>query len=345
MLAAQAVFRCREEAAKLFHVDNPERIVFTHNATHALNLAIKSLLNENGVAVISGMEHNAVTRPLRALKIEKNIRVETAYTPLFEPEMAVHSFEEAVDGRVSCVICTHVSNVFGYILPIERIDEICSKYSVPFVIDASQSAGCLDIDVALFKSRVFVCMPGHKGLYGPQGTGILICPPDARIRTLMEGGTGSNSALSDMPDFLPDRLESGTHNTPGIAGLYEGLRYINQKGVSQIFSHNIELIEFAQEALAGLRRVRTYSSEHLFSQAGVLSFNIEGMDCEDVAGILADKGIAVRAGLHCAPAAHKTAGTFPEGTVRVSVSSFNSRRDIQGLVNVVKSISKLRTDQ
>lgn len=338
MHAAQVVFNCREEAAKLFDVNNPERIVFTQNATHALNIAIKALLGENGRAVVSGLEHNAVMRPLKVLKTEKNITVDVAYTPLFEPEMAVFSFEEAVSRPTSCVICTHVSNVFGYILPIERIDAICHKYKVPLIIDASQSAGCLDIDAGKLKSRAFICMPGHKGLYGPQGTGILICPDETPVRTLLEGGTGSNSALSEMPDFLPDRLESGTQNTPGIAGLCEGLRFINKKGVSAIFAHHSALLEQAVEVLSDMRHIYTFRSDHLFCQSGVLSFTVDKMDSEEVARRLAENDIAVRAGLHCAPLAHKTAETFPQGTIRVSVSCFNTPHDIRVLGSALASL-------
>ncbi len=338
MNAARVILECRDQAAKLFNVDNPERIIFTLNATHALNIAIKSVLGRGGEALVSGLEHNAVMRPLKEME-KLGVRYRVASTPLFEPEMAVHSFEQMLQGDVTCVICTHISNVFGYIMPIDRIDELCASRGVPLIIDAAQSAGCVPLDMSSLKSQAYVCMPGHKGLYGPQGTGILICPENVTLSTLIEGGTGTRSAELEMPDFLPDRLEPGTHNTPGIAGLLEGIRYIRRTGVESIADSNRLLISNLIDELAGFPRLRLHTSPYLYCQSGVLSLTVEREDPESVAEKLAGYGIAVRAGMHCAPMAHKTAGTFPTGTVRLSVSSFTTRGEIRSVGKIMRKIT------
>lgn len=226
MRAADTVFACREAAAELFHVPEPERVVFTMNATHALNIAIHSLVSPGDPVVISGYEHNSVTRPLHAL----GAQVRVAESPLFDPEAAVSAFRRALPGAKAAV-CTMVSNVFGYLLPVREIAELCAAAGVPLIVDASQAAGCVAFDAAAL-GAAFVAMPGHKGLLGPQGTGILLC--FAQPKPLLCGGTGSQSVLQDMPVELPDRLEAGTHNVPGIAGLLAGIRYLSAQGVEHI---------------------------------------------------------------------------------------------------------------
>ncbi|SHH50533.1 cysteine desulfurase family protein [Sporobacter termitidis DSM 10068] len=331
MDASEIAFECREKVSKLFSVGDPESIVFTFNATHALNIAIKSLVRRGDKVLISGYEHNAVTRPLHAI----GARVIVAASELFEPEMALLAFERRLSEDTALVICNHVSNVFGYILPVERIAAACREKHVPFILDASQSAGALDIDFAKL-SADYICMPGHKGLYGPQGTGLLLCA--RRPEGILQGGTGSNSLSQDMPDMLPDRLEAGTHNMPGIAGLSAGLDYIAKKGLKNILSHERALVAEAADGLVKIEKVRVYKSEYEYCQAGVLSFVVDGVPCETVGEELSARGICVRAGLHCAPLAHKTAGTLPNGTVRMSVSSFNTKRDISALVSAVEEI-------
>ena len=317
MRAAETAFACREAAAGLFHVEDPEHVVFTGNATHALNLAIKSLVKPGDTVLISGYEHNAVTRPLHAL----GAKVKVAQAPLFQPEALYDRFEALLTPEVTCVVCNHVSNVFGYVLPVERIGALCRKRGVPFVVDASQSAGCLPVEMDAL-GAAFVAMPGHKGLYGPQGTGLLLCA--APTRTLLEGGTGSASALQEMPDFLPDRLEAGTHNIPGIAGLLEGIRYVARRGTGAILAHEQALTARAVRGLSALPGVRVFADPARRCQAGVVSFQVEGMDCEQVGERLGRRGVALRAGLHCAPLAHQSAGTLEGGTVRASFSAFNT---------------------
>lgn len=333
MAAADTIFACRETAARLFHVPEPDQVVLTMNATHGLNLAIKTLVSPGDTVLISGYEHNAVTRPLAAIP---NVTVKVADAPLFQPEAMVERFRVQMTPEVSCVICTHVSNVFGYVLPVERIAALCRERGVPLILDASQSAGALPVHLKEL-GAAFIAMPGHKGLYGPQGTGLLLCAQPAQ--PLMEGGTGSLSMLQEMPDFLPDRLEAGTHNVPGAAGLLEGLRFVERRDPAQILAHERRLAAQCVQTLSRLEGVTVYAAPRLAHQAAVVSFRVEGMDCEEVGALLAKQGIAVRSGLHCAPLAHRTAGTLETGTVRASFSAFNSPGEVSALA---RAVSRLR---
>ena len=327
MAAAETIFACREAAARLFHVPEPDQVVLTMNATHGLNLAIKTLVAPGDTVLISGYEHNAVTRPLAAIS---NVAVKVADAPLFRPEAMVERFRALLTPEVSCVVCTHVSNVFGYVLPVGEIAGLCRQRGVPFVLDASQSAGTLPVHMAELGAD-FIAMPGHKGLYGPQGTGLLLCARPAE--PLLEGGTGSLSALQTMPDFLPDRLEAGTHNVPGAAGLLEGLRFVEGRGTARILDH--------ERRLVALDEVTVWAAPRLAHQTGVVSFRVEGMDCEEAGARLGRQGIAVRAGLHCAPLAHRTAGTLDTGTVRASFSAFNTTGEVHALVRAVARLRSL----
>ena len=335
MAAAETAFACRRAAAKLFQVESPEQVVFTFNATHGLNIAIRSLLEPGDAVVISGYEHNAVTRPLRALGAE----VRVAEASLFDREAQLAAFERQLDGDVKAVLCTHVSNVFGFVLPVGEIAALCRARGIPFVLDASQSAGCLTVRMGEL-GAAFIAMPGHKGLYGPQGTGLLLC--GAETKPLLQGGTGSASALQDMPEFLPDRLEAGTHNMPGIAGLLEGLRYVRAQGTERILAHERRLLRPAGEALARIPGITVFQAEEPAAQAGVLSFRIDGMDCEAAGEALGRRRIAVRAGLHCAPLAHRSAGTLETGTVRISVSAFNTAQELRRLIRAAAELAEYR---
>lgn len=333
LAAADAAFDCRSELAELYGLKNPEQVVFTLNATHALNIAIKTLVPPGGRAVISGYEHNAVTRPLAALGADVRI----AEAPLFQPEAAAESFAALVDGSVDAVICTHVSNVFGLIQPVEAVAALCHARGVPLIIDDSQAAGVLPLDLTEL-GAAFAAMPGHKGLYGPQGTGVLLCGEGITPRTLLEGGTGSLSIQQEMPEFLPDRLEAGTHNMPGIAGLLAGVRYVRRRGVEEICRRERRLAQMAAEELRGLPGVTVYARPDLHAQTGVLSFTAEGREVEALGQALGERDIAVRAGLHCAPLAHRSAGTLAGGTVRLSFSDFNTPEEVECLVSAVGEI-------
>ena len=323
MRAADTAFRCRTELAELFGLDGPEGVAFTLNATHALNIAIKSLVPPGGRVVISGYEHNAVTRPLTALKA----KVSVAGGPLFDQEAAIRAFDELIVPGVDAVICNHVSNVFGFVQPVEKVAALCRSRGVPLIVDASQSAGILPINMKSL-GAAYIAMPGHKGLYGPQGTGVLLCGDGQIPRPLLEGGTGSISLSQEMPDFLPDRLEAGTHNMPGIAGLLAGVRFVRQLGPEAICAGERQLTFQAAEGLRRLPGLQVFALPDLAAQAGVLSIVPEHMDAEALGAALADRGIAVRAGLHCAPLAHRTAGTLDTGTVRLSFSHWNTREEV-----------------
>ena len=305
MTAAKTVLRCRQQAAELFSC-KPEQVVMTNNCTHGLNIAINTLVKPGGRVVISGFEHNAVTRPLHA----RHAKITVAGRRLFDWEDTLTSFKKTLKKGVDAAIFTHVSNVFGYILPVEELSGLCKQYGVPFVIDAAQSAGSLPVNMEKLGAD-FIAMPGHKGLLGPQGTGLLLCA--AEPTPLIQGGTGSLSLEQKMPDFLPDMAEAGTLNVPGIAGLSAGLAYIRQQGTERIFFREQQEAKRCCKELENLG-YRVFAGEH---QAGTFSF-VPDTDCEEFANALGSSGIAVRAGLHCAPLAHESAGTLDTGTVRIS---------------------------
>lgn len=327
MAAAETVYSCRELAAELLGAE-AEQVIFTMNATHGLNIAVNTLVPMGGRVVVSGFEHNAVTRPLHA----RNARLTIAGRRLFSPEDTLAAFEEALAEKPDAAICTQVSNVFGYILPMAHIAALCRSRGVPLIIDASQAAGTLPVSLKETGAR-FIAMPGHKGLYGPQGTGLLLCADGAE--PILYGGTGSNSAEQEMPDFLPDRLEAGTHNVCGIAGLAAGLRFVRAQTQQRILRHEQKLLRLLAAELRSLPRLHLFTGKE---QAGVLSFTVEGMDCEEAAALLAAQHAAVRAGLHCAPTAHESAGTLESGTVRVSFSAFNTEREVREFARLCKKL-------
>ena len=331
MLAAETVFACRQTAAELFHVDDPEQVVLTSSATHGLNIAIKSLAGPGDTVLISGYEHNAVTRPLYAIP---EVQIKVAAGPLFDSDGVYAAFERAITPGVDAVVCNHVSNVFGFIQPVERIARLCKSRGVPLIVDASQSAGVLPVDLEGW-GAAFVAMPGHKGLYGPQGTGLLLCGGEAQ--PLLFGGTGSLSARQDMPDFLPDRLEAGTHNVCGAAGLLEGMKFVSRTGTARIHRHERDLVCRMMDRLERIPGVTVFRGGG--NQSGLCSAVIGGMDCEEVGEALAKRGIAVRAGLHCAPLAHQTAGTQDTGTIRFSFSAFNRPDQVERAAAAVRELA------
>lgn len=331
MGAAELMYRMREQAAQLFHVDDPEQVVLTSNATHGLNIAIRSLVRPGGKAVISGYEHNAVTRPLHAIP---GVKIKVAAGPLFDSGGVYAAFERAVTPEVDAVVCNHVSNVFGFIQPVDRIAQLCRERNVPLIVDASQSAGTLNVDLEGW-GAAFIAMPGHKGLYGPQGTGLLLCGGDAQ--PLLYGGTGSLSMSQDMPGFLPDRLEAGTHNVCGAAGLLAGMKYVSRTGTARIHRHERELAERMMDRLERIPGVAVFRGGE--NQSGLFSVVLDGMDCEEAGEALARRGIAVRAGLHCAPLAHQTAGTQDTGTVRFSFSAFNRPDQVDRAAEAIRALA------
>ncbi len=335
--AARTAYDCREAAAELFHVPAPEQVIFTCNATHGLNIAIRTLVRPGCRVAVSGYEHNAVTRVLHSIP---GVEIMVADAPLFRPEQTLEGFHTALRWGVDAVICNHVSNVFGCVQPVEELAGLCRRTHTPLIVDASQSAGILPVLLADW-GAAFVAMPGHKGLYGPQGTGLLLCGAEAS--PLLYGGTGSASRRQTMPIDLPDRLEAGTHNMPGIAGLLEGLRFVSHAGVERIAQWERRLTRRAEEGLARLPGVEVFADKTGQGQTGVLSFCVKGMDCEQVGEELARRQIAVRAGLHCAPLAHRTAGTLESGTIRISPSVFNTEGQINFFLREMREILRENT--
>lgn len=320
--ADETLLQCRKLAGELFDAP-PERVVLTMNATHGLNLAIRSLLRPGEHVVVSGFEHNAVMRPLYAMKA----RITVAGRRLFDPADTLEAWERALRSHPKAAICSHVSNVFGYILPVEELAALCRRYAVPLIVDASQSAGTQPVSLRRWDCA-YIAMPGHKGLYGPQGTGLLLCGQTPR--PLLQGGTGSQSRLLSMPEELPERVEAGTPNLPGAAGLIEGMRFVRDR--PELLRREQSLLECFCAALGWEPMFRGGTA-----QAGVLSLRL-CMDCEEAAQRLAAKDIAVRAGLHCAPLAHESAGTLESGTLRLSPDAFSTEAEMQTAAAALREI-------
>ena len=329
MKAADIVYDCREAASELFHMDDPSHVVFTFNATHALNMAIRTLVRPGMRVLISGFEHNAVTRPLNAMGAD----IRFAGRSLFDSDGVLSDFKKIINDA-ELVVCTHVSNVFGFELPLDGIASLCREHKVPLIVDASQSAGILDLNMNRL-GAAFIAMPGHKALFGPQGTGLLLC---GRIgKPLLFGGTGSDSLNQDMPNSLPERLEAGTLNVPGIAGLKAGLDYIRDRGLGNIHSYEKTLLQQLIDALSAIPELKLYcDSNH--NQSGILSFTVSGVDSESFSEALSEKGIAVRGGLHCAPLAHRSAGTLDGGTVRISLSPFVTKEELEKSCRIIRAM-------
>lgn len=323
MEGAKRVLSCRNTAASFFGCQ-PEQVLFTGNCTQGLNTAIFSLLKPGGRAVISGFEHNAVTRPLYAL----GAKITVAGRTLFDWQNTLEEFENALRRGQDLAVFTMASNVFGYILPVEELSALCRTYGVPFVVDAAQGAGILPLHMEKLQAD-FIAMPGHKGLLGPQGTGILLCKNSPK--PLIYGGTGSMSREQSMPDFLPDVGEAGTVNVPGIAGLEAGIRVVKARGLNNILPREQRQAKLCARELEELG-YKVFCGEH---QLGTVSFVPKG-DCEELAEYLARKGICVRAGLHCAPFAHESAGTLDTGTVRISFGWDNTAWQREKLLEILE---------
>ena len=325
--AEELLYELRETAGEMFGC-KPEQVVLTSSATHGLNIAIKSLAGRGSRVVVSGMEHNAVMRPLYAIGAE----VDIARGVLFDRDKLLEELDRKLKRETDLCVMNHVSNVFGWVQPVEEAAKMCRDRGVPFVLDASQSAGTQSIDMEAL-GAAFIAMPGHKGLLGPAGTGLLLCGQETK--TLMEGGTGSLSRELSMPEFLPDRLEPGTHNIPGAAGLLAGMRFVRQKGTKRIQQHEQGLGRLAAMLLREIPSIKVFTGE---DQSGVLSFLPGNRDCVLFGETLAKKwNIALRAGLHCAPVAHETAGTLESGTIRLSPGPFSTERDIRFFARAVKN--------
>lgn len=345
MLGADIIYDTRRLAAQVFDVPDPTRVIFTANATQALNMALYAMAQTRRHFAISGFEHNAVYRPILELVKRNNLKLTMLRSALWEDALLLEQAEQAIRDGADCFVLCHVSNVFGYIQPLEQLDALLSEHGIPLILDASQSAGVLPISVSKLHSLAAVGMPGHKGLYAPPGTGMLLWMSQDLPAPLLLGGTGSLSEQADMPDFLPDRLESGTVNVAGIAGLFEGLQFVSKVGESEIAAWECKLRDLVTEKLREVPGVTVYASPNPQKQTGVLSFTCRQLPCEIVAQRLAEHNICVRAGLHCAPLAHSTAGTLETGTVRISPGWFQSVRQMRKFCDILAHICGKESDQ
>lgn len=334
--AAKEIFECRKRLKELFNVNSEEEIIFTENCTMALNTVIFGLLSEGDHVLISSMEHNSVTRPLESLK-DKGVTYST-FDYSYDDNETVDNVRNLIKPETKLVICTHASNVFGFRFPIERICALCHAYGILFCVDSAQSAGVFDIDVGT-NQYDFVCMSGHKSLYGPMGTGVLILN-NRNLKPLLYGGTGTESVKKSQPEGLPEKFESGTQNMNGISGLKAGVDFVKNRGIKNIYNHEYKLAKRLFNGLANNRKVITYNKSFDYGKvAPVVSFNIDGVYSEDLVAKLNKYGIMTRGGLHCSPLAHTTINTIENGTVRVVPGAFNTINDINYLLNVIRKLT------
>lgn len=324
------IYEVREKIAQFFNVKNSLNIAFTANATEALNFAIKGGIPEKSHVITTNFEHNSVLRPLFYMRDEKEVKLTFVNT--------YDEIEKNITSETKAVVINHISNVNGTVQDIDVIGKICKKYNLLFILDASQSAGYSYIDMEKYNIDI-LCLTGHKSLFGIQGIGAICLKDGVEIRPLLEGGTGSFSKLLRQPKEMPELLEAGTLNTPGIMSLGAGIDFINEIGLDKIREHENRLSERFLSGLKDIEKIKVYKS--LTNEQGpVISLNIDGVDSGDLAQILDEEfGIFVRSGFHCAPLAHKTIGTYEQGAVRFSFGYFNTYEEIEVVLSVLKNIA------
>jgi cysteine desulfurase family protein len=339
--ASRVLFGTRKVLAQLFHVRNPNDMIFTHNTTEALNLAMKGLLRKGDSVVATMIEHNSVRRPLEYLKRVLGIQVE--YIPVNKyGELDMMRLKAAISRRPKLVVCSHSSNLLGSILPIAQIGELAHQFGAVFLVDAAQSVGCLELDVSGMNIDL-LAFPGHKGLLGPQGTGGLYISPNIELEPLLHGGTGSQSEEREQPKVRPDRYEAGTPNTIGIAGLKVGVEWVLERSPQQIYQHEWELAQRIIEGIQGIQGMRILGPKAGEPRSGIASFISVKVDASEISFRLdREYGIAVRAGMHCTPLAHESMGTLQTGAVRASVGVDTTIAEVDALIEAVKSICNRR---
>jgi cysteine desulfurase family protein len=336
--SGRVILEARDLLAELFNCDSPERIILTHNATESINLALKGYLKKGNHVITTSMEHNSVMRPLKVLE---ELGVETTIIQCNNKgEIAIDDIEREIRKETVLIAATHASNVVGTLMPIGEIGALAKEHDLDFLVDASQTAGAYEIDVEKMNISM-LAFTGHKSLMGPQGTGGLCIRKGLVLNPLKEGGTGSKSESLYQPDILPDRYESGTHNTPGIAGLFAGINFIKDKGIANIRKHEQELTSCFLDGLIGLDQIKVYGTTDINKQSPVVSINIGDIGSSEISYILDQSfDIGTRSGLHCAPMAHKTLGTLEQGTVRFSFGYFNTKDQIEAAIAAIKQIAK-----
>lgn len=332
------VYETRELLAELFHIDDPSRIAFTMNATESLNIAIAGIFRPEDHVITTVMEHNSVLRPLYRME-ESGTELSFLQTDK-KGNISYEELENAIRSNTRAVICTHASNLTGNVLDLEKIGEICKKHRLLFLVDASQTAGIIPIDVQKMKISV-LCFTGHKGLLGPQGTGGIYVAPEINIRPLVVGGSGVQSYLKTQPDEMPARLEAGTLNAHGIAGLHAAISYIIEKGVEQIYQEEYEKTDYFYRMIRSIPDIHIYGDPEAELHAPIIALNIGDYDSAQVADELMETyGIATRAGAHCAPLMHQALGTQKQGAVRFSFSQFNTRKELDAGIQALRELAE-----
>jgi len=333
--ASDVIFDTRLKVCDLFNIKSPSGVCFVSNASMGLNFAIKGILKSGDHVIMSPFEHNSVIRPVH--KLSQN-GVTYTVAPC-DKNGFFEDLENLIIPQTKMIIVNHVSNVTGRIADIEKIGHIANKYGLVFLVDASQSAGHTEIDVEKSFIDVLVCS-GHKGLFGPQGTGIMYLNEKIKTDTVFEGGSGSMSELLTQPENLPDRFETGTLNAPGIGGLCEGIKFLKDVGIENISAHEKRLADMLIRGLKTIKNVTVYSDNSVIPMTGVVGFNINGLDSVEAANVLSEKyNIMVRGGLHCSMIAHRTIGTVEKGCIRVSFSCFNTENEVKKLLNIIDILS------
>lgn len=337
MESARVVEETRDIIAKLFNIKNPMDVVYTFNATDSLNLAIKGFLKPGDHVITTTMEHNSVLRPIMELE---NIGVEHTFVQADEEgRIDPKDVETAIKDNTKLIAIIHASNVTGTLIDIETIGKIAKNHGITYLVDASQSAGIYDIDVDKLNIDM-LAMPGHKGLLGPQGTGVLYVNNKIRLHSQREGGTGSKSEEIIQPDLYPDKYESGTHNTPGIVGLGAGVEFLLETGLDNIRKHEEELSQYMIDEILKIEGVKLYGPKSAKERAAVIAVNIKDLDSGEVTFRLdREFGIATRSGIHCAPLAHKSIGTLEQGAVRFSLGYFTTKEEVEEAIKAIKVIA------
>jgi cysteine desulfurase/selenocysteine lyase len=338
--AARILFHTREEVASLFHAGDPLRVIFSLNATHAINYALKGLLKPGDSVITTSMEHNAVMRPLRALE-QQGVMLNIVHCDQ-DGSLNPEDVRKAISPRIKLAVVTHASNIVGTIAPIHEIAEICHRNGCLLLVDAAQTAGVLPIYMQGMGIDL-LAFTGHKGLLGPTGTGGLVIGERVDINdieSLIHGGTGSRSQYEYQPEMLPDKFESGTPNIVGLAGLYASLRWIRKRGLDSVRQHEIDVTRALLEALQNIPGIVVYGTLDPLRSVAIVSITFKDKPVSEI-GLLLDEhhGILCRVGLHCAPAAHRTIGTFPEGTIRIAPGIFTSLKDIQETILAIKAVA------
>lgn len=334
---AQEIYKTRLAAAQLFNIRDAGQIVFTKNCTESLNLALKGILREGDHVVTTSMEHNSVVRPL--IELRKKGVTTTFVRCRQDGSVSPEDIKSAIRKNTKLIVMTAASNVTGTIMPLEETGRIAVRKGVLFMVDGAQGAGHMELDVK--KSHIdILAAPGHKGLLGPQGTGLLYIREGIEIQPLLAGGTGSRSKQEEQPQDFPEGYEAGTVNAPGIIALGAAIRFINRIGVRAIENHERKLTQKLQAGLEKIAGVQLYGSENVADKTAVIAMNISGIGCEEAAGLLNDKyGIAVRAGFHCSPRAHETIGTADIGCIRICPGFYTSEKELEAVIRAIREIA------